>query len=200
MAMKTANNSIDIPFVLSCITNEILFAVDKTEIVFEIIAVVINIVTSLLGTLANGIVITAYYRSQQLRTIQNTIFFLLAATDINISAIAQPIAVGAIMSGLMGKRDCLVWEIATVSSWLFLAFSFATIVILSWQSYITLAYPYWSEAVFTKHRLKIAVALTWLLTLAIVVKLTFLYHLNLAFHIATAVIILTMISVTFTWV
>ena len=71
MTMKTANNSTVIPFVLSCITNEILFAVDKTEIVVEIIAVVINIVTSVLGTLANGIVITAYYRNRQLRTIQN---------------------------------------------------------------------------------------------------------------------------------
>ena len=200
MTMKTANNSAVIPFVLSCITNEILFAVDKTEIVVEIIAVVINIVTSVLGTLANGIVITAYYRNRQLRTIQNTIFLLLAATDISITAVVQPTAVVAILSGLMRKRDCLVWEIATVSSWLFIGLSLATIVILSWQSYLTLACPYWSEAIITKHRLKIAVALTWLLMLVVVVKSTLLHHLYLAFYIAIVVIILTMISVMFTWV
>ena len=100
----------------------------------------------------------------------------------------------------MRKRDCLVWEIATVSSWLFIGLSLATIVILSWQSYLTLACPYWSEAIITKHRLKIAVALTWLLMLVVVVKSTLLHHLYLAFYIAIVVIILTMISVMFTWV
>ena len=63
-----------------------------------------NIVTSLLGTLANGLVIMAYYRNPGLRTIQNTIFFLLAITDIGVTAFVQPIFAVAILSSLLGNH------------------------------------------------------------------------------------------------
>ena len=75
MAVETTVNSTEVPFVISCVGTDIYFAVGKTEIVAEIIFVVINIVTSVLGTLANGIVIIAYCRNRRLRTIQNDIFF-----------------------------------------------------------------------------------------------------------------------------
>ena len=102
----------------------------------------------------------------------------------------------AVLGALTGNRDCLVWDILFVSSWLFLALSLATIFILSWQSYVTLAYPY--KTIITKHRLKIAVVLTWFLVLAALAKSTFLRDLYLAFYIAAALILLTMISVIIT--
>ena len=200
MGTGTVNNPTIIPLVISCTSGRVPFAAGKTEIVVKIIVVVVNIVTSVLGTLANGIVMTAYYRNRRLKTIQNTIFLLLAATDISITAVVQPIYVVATLRGLMEKRDCLVWEIVTVSSWLFLGLSMATINILSWQSYITLAYPYRSQVIITKHRLKIAVVLTWFLTTAAVLKSTFLHYMSFASYLGAGVIFLTMISVFFTWV
>ena len=190
-------DSTETPYVISCICGKIMFAANKTEIFAKIIFVVINIVTSVLGTLANSVVITAYYRSRRLRTIQNTIFLLLASTDICVTAVVQPIAAVATLGGLMGNRDCLIWDIVFLSSWLFLSLSLATISILSWQSYITLAYPY--QAIVTKHRLKIAVVFTWLLMTATVLKSIFLYHLSLASYLCAGVILLTIISVLFTW-
>ena len=197
MAIETTINPTHIPFVISCISSEIHFAATKTETVAEIVFVVINIMISVLGTLANGIVITVYYCNRRLRTIQNTIFLLLAATDIGVTVIVQPIHVVATLTGLMGKRDCLIWVLVILSSWLFLSLSLATINILSWQSYITLAYPY--QAIVTKHRLKIAVFFTWLLMTATVLKSTFLHYLSLATYICAGVILLTIISVFFTW-
>ena len=199
MGTDTVNNPTIIPLVISCTSGKVPFDADKTEIVVKIIVVVVNIVTSVLGTLANGIM-TAYYRNRRLRTIQNTIFLLLAATDISITAVVQPIYVVATLRGLMEKRDCLVWEIVTVSSWLFLGLSMATINILSWQSYITFAYPYRSQVIITKHRLKIAVVLTWFLMTAAVLKSTLLHYMSFASHLGAGVIFLTMISVFFTWV
>ena len=198
MAVETTINSTEVPFVISCVGTDIYFAVGKREIVAEIIFVVINIVTSVLGTLANGIVIIAYCRNRRLRTVQNDIFLLLAVTDISVAAFVQPIHVVATLSGLMGQRDCMIWEIATLSSWLFLGLSLTTINILSWQSYITLAYPY--RVLVTKHRLKVAVVSTWLLMTAVVVKSAFLYRFSLSTYICAGVILLTIISVFFTWV
>ena len=187
-------------FVISCISGEIFFASDKKGIVAEIIVLAINIITAVIGTLANSIVIMAYYRNRRLRTIQNDIFLLLATTDIGVTLIIQPIFVVTLFSGLMGKRDCLIWEMIILSSWLFLGFSMATIVIISWQSYISLAYPYQSQTIITKHRLKITVFLAWFLITAAVVKSTLLHYLSFAAYICAGVILLTMISVIFTWV
>ena len=199
MANETIINS-DVPSVISCIGNDIYFAADKTEFFAKIIVAAINIVVAVFGTLANGMVMLAYYRNRRLRTIQNDIFLLLATTDIAVTVIIQPIYVVAIFSGLMGKRDCLIWEIVVVLSWLFLGLSMATIVIISWQSYITLAYPYRNQAIITKHRLKIAVFFSWLLMTAAVVKSTLLHHLSFASYLCAGVVLLTMISVLFTWV
>jgi hypothetical protein len=55
------------------------------------------------GTLANGLVIMACCRNPRLRTIQYTIFLLLAITDIGVTAFVQPIFVIATLSGLLGK-------------------------------------------------------------------------------------------------
>ena len=193
-----AINSTDLPFVISCIDGRIHFASNIQEIVAESVIVFINIITSLVGTLANSLVIMAYYRNRLLRTIQNTIFLLLAITDISVTVFAQPIYVVAILSGLLGKRECLVWNIMALSSWLFLGVSLVTIAILSFQSYITLAYPF--RTIITKYRLKIAFAVSWFFISVAVLKSMIFSHLFFAAYICASIILLTVISVIFTWI
>ena len=109
-----------------------------------------NIVTTLFGTFANGFDIMAYYRNPRLRTIQNTIFLLLAITGIGVTAFAQLIFVFAILSGLLLNYSCILWGIPAIVSSLLLELSLVTIVILSVQSYITLTYPYPCQSIITK--------------------------------------------------
>ena len=52
---------------------------------------VANIIIALFGTVFNSLVIMAYYFNPRLRTIQNTIFLLLAITDINVTAFLEPV-------------------------------------------------------------------------------------------------------------
>ena len=56
---------------------------------------IIDIVIALFGTLADGLVIIAY--NSRLRTIQNTIFLLLAITDLSVTAFLEPIYVALIL-------------------------------------------------------------------------------------------------------
>jgi hypothetical protein len=193
------SNSAGLPSVISCINGEIHFASDQQEIVAEIVIAVINIVTSLLGTVANSLVIMAYYRNHRLRTVQNTIFLSLAITDIGVTVFVQPTYVVAIFSGLLGKRDCLVWDITTLSSTLFLGVSLVTVAILSFQSYVTLAYPYRIQSIVTKHRLRIAVVFSWLLIMTVVLKSIIFGHAYFDTYICASIIFLTIISVICTW-
>ena len=83
---------------------------------FQFAITIINIVIGLFGTLANGLVILAYYRNHRLRNIQNTIFLLLAITDITVTAVVEPIYVTAIVDNILGKRRCRIWDVSSVLS------------------------------------------------------------------------------------
>ena len=51
---------------------------------------IINIAIAFFGAMANGFVIMAYYRIPRPRSIQNTIFLLLAITDFSVTALVEP--------------------------------------------------------------------------------------------------------------
>ena len=70
-------------WVMGCVAGEIYLSLTSKIVVAGTFIVIINILASFCGTLANGFVIMAYHRNPRLRTIQNTLFFLLAITDIS---------------------------------------------------------------------------------------------------------------------
>ena len=193
-----AMNSTDTPFILSCIRH-LQLASNKNEVLAEIALVVINIIFCLLGTAANSLVIIAYCRNSHLRTIQNMLFLLLAFTDIGVTSFAQPAFAAAMLSDLLGKRDCLVWNITIILSWLFIGLSLVTIAVLTLQTYITLAYPYRFQSIITKTRLIILVVVFWFVIAAPLLKTLILRHLALTNYICFGVILLPTIFVIFTW-
>ena len=136
-----------------------------------------NIVIAICGTQTVSLVIMAYYRNTRLRTIQNTIFFLLAITDMSVTAFVQPIFVASILKGLQGKYNCLLSEASTLLTMLFLLLSMETIVILSLHSYITLAYPYHWQSIITKSRVNIAIVFS----ISLALLLTFGSYLHVYF-------------------
>jgi hypothetical protein len=156
-----------------------------------------NIVTSLFGTFANGLVIMAYYRNPRLRTIQNTIFLLLAITDIGVTAFAQPIFVVATLRGLLGSHSCILWGLQAISSFLFLELSLVTIAVLSVQSYITLAYPYRWQNIITNSRLNFMFIFSWLLVL--LKTLAIFQNYNFVVYGGLGITALAIITVVYTW-
>lgn len=186
--------------VLRCTAAEIYFATTLEIIAAKTVFAVLHIVLFFSGTLANGLVIMAYYRNLGLRTIQNTIFFVLAITDIGVTAFLQPTYVAAELSSLLGKRYCLLWDIVSLSSMALIFLSLVTIVILSLQSYITLAYPYRFQSIITIRRLKITVIGSWVFTLASTITTIFYPTLNLYLLICFIIVSSTIITVVFTWI
>ena len=158
---------------------------------------IINIAISLFGTLANGLVIMAYYRNPRLRTIQNMFFFLLAITDFIVTAFAEPMYVTSILSASLGKPRCVLWDVNTVLSVLLVDLSLVTIVILSLQSYLTLAYPYHYQTIITKSRLIITLVVSFVVTSS----LTFAAfgHEYLNTYRAPVMILAAITTVFFTW-
>ena len=156
-----------------------------------------NIAIAICGTLANCLVIMSYYRNPRLRTIQSTIFLLLAITDTSVTAFVQPIFVVSILKELQGKYNCLLSDASTLLTMFFLLLSMETIVILSLHSYITLAYPYHWQSIITKSRVNIAIVFSIFLALL----LTFGNYLHVYFlsYGQPSLIISVIIIVVFVW-
>ena len=163
----------------------------------EAAVAMINIFISLFGTQANGLVIMAYYRNPRLRTIQNTIFLLLAITDFNVTAFVEPIYVVAILDSFLENCGCVLWDVNIVLAMLFVELSLVTSVILSLQTYITLAYPYHYQTIITKSRLIITITLSVFFILC--TTFSVLWHRNLFFYGPPTIIVVAIVTVVFTW-
>ena len=158
---------------------------------------IINIVIALLGTLANSLVIMAYYRNCRLRTIQNTVFFLLAITDISVTALVQPMYVATNFTNILASPSCLFADVNAALSKLFLQLSLVTIVILSLQSYITLAYPYRWQIIITKTRFNVTIGASWLLILFI--TFSGFLHKTIYLYCPPCILLLAVVTVVVTW-
>ena len=159
--------------------------------------VAVNIILALFGTVVNSLVIMAYYLNPRLRTIQNTIFLLLAITDISVTALAEPTYVAFNLNMLTGQRSCVLLDANYISSILFAQLSLVTIVILSLQSHITLAYPYRWQSLVTKSRVCFTILISW--TVISISAICGIVHEVFRGHIPAGVISLAIFIVVYTW-
>ena len=185
-------------WVMGCVAGEIYLSLTSKIVVAGTFIVIINILASFCGTLANGFVIMAYHRNPRLRTIQNTLFFLLAITDISVTALVQPTYVAAWIYDLGGERICYLWDTVSLTSMVLIYLSLLNMVILSLQSYTTLAYPYRYQNIVTMHRLKIT--LMFVLIFILVSTFAVNSYPPLRIYLSVCLISSTIIIVVFTWI
>jgi hypothetical protein len=157
-----------------------------------------NITLGVFGTLANSLVILAYYRNPRLRTIQNKIFLFLAITDISVTAFIQPMYAVATVGGLLGNHYCILWILDSALSLLFVELSLVTIAILSLQSYITLAYPLRWQSIVTKSRLNAVILVSWFLV-SLKSLTMFLQYYDIIMYGTPPILCLAVIVVVSTW-
>ena len=173
------------------------FLTSIKDAALQSVLAMINIVISLFGTLANALVIIAYCRYPRLRTVQITILLLLAITDFGVTAFIQPIFVITILSALLGNNVCILQAVYVVLSFLFLELSLITVVILSLQSSITLAYPYRYQNIITKRRLIVVFVVSWLFVL---LKSLLIFQLAMVtFYGSYFILCSTIFTVAITW-
>ena len=175
----------------------VFFPTDIKAVTVTAALVMVNIPISLFGTLTNSLIIMAYYRNLRLRTIQNKIFFLLAITDFGVTAFVQPVFLVATLNGFFGNDSCILWGLSAILSLFFVELSLIATVILSLESYITLAYPYHWQTLITKNRLNIVFGISW--TLILIKTLTIFQSRKLAFFASLCIACLTVITVILIW-
>ena len=165
--------------------------------------IIVNILIAMAGIVANGLIIAAYCRNRRLRNMRNFIYLALAVTDFSVTAFLQPLFTAGNIAAkptIQGLQFCLIWELVSINSFICINLSLVTILILSLQSFMALAYPYRYQTFFTKYRLKIIVFFSWFLVISITIMLYFLNKLRFAVLGSLVLALLTVFTVICTWV
>ena len=163
--------------------------------------IIVNILIAMAGIVANGLIIAAYCRNRRLRNIRNFIYLALAVTDFSVTAFLQPLFMAGNIAALQqGLQFCLIGKLVSINSFICINLSLVTILILSLQSFMALAYPYRYQTFFTKYRLKIIVFFSWFLVISITIMLYFLNKLRFAVLGSLVLALLTVFTVICTWV
>ena len=150
--------------------------------VFVIIA---NISLSVVGSVANGTIIAAYFRNKRLRNEHTMLLCVLACTNFTITAFLQPLFITTKFGNLLATFDpCLLWNINSIISFVCLSVSMLNLVLISLERFAVLHYAYRYKMIVTRRRIKIAVCCAWFLVLAMaclhviirVQQVTFLFY------------------------
>ena len=136
----------------------------------HILLVILNILLSVVGTLANTLVITAYKKNNHLRTSSNLLIAVLAMNDLVLTAFVQPLQVTKTLKEIFGTHNCVFLGVFVAVGGFCMMISLLTITILSIERCITLAYPYHHQNIVTPSRLRSSVVLSWFLQLLLIVS------------------------------
>ena len=101
------------------------------------------------------------------------------------------------LSSFLGYRHCILWGLSSILALLLMELSLITIVILSLQSYITLAYPYNWESIITKYRLNIVFLISW--TFVLIKTAVMFNNTRFIVYAKLCIVCLTVITVTVIW-
>ena len=107
---------------------------------------------SLTGALTNAIVIFSIFTNHNLRTRTNYIVFSLAVSDFFVASVAIPLR-------LLG--DLVSCNVVVALTILFDGLSRLNIMLLTFERFIAVRFPYWHERNASKRTILIAVAVSW---------------------------------------
>lgn len=136
------------------------YNVGIADITIYTVVSIFSIVLAFLGTMANVLFITAYWHNRRLQTLQNFLLVVLAMADLPGTACLQPMLVISVFA----RNNCVFWDVYYIFSFLFIDLSLVTTVLLTLQTFVTLACPY-RQKMLTKTRLKSAVVFSWILVI-----------------------------------
>ena len=166
----------------------------------NIAVITINLALSILGILANVLVVAAYAVNKRLRTSPNMLLVVLAVSDLMVTAVVQPLYVARKLQEIIGTHNCQLGAVMGVTGFFCCGVSLATVFILSIERFIILAFPYRHQNIINPTRLKATVVLLWLLALMFSVSQLGLISSSAFSCVVALIVILSVSTVVLIWV
>ena len=132
--------------------------------------IVIHATTCPFTVVLNLLVMIAVKTKVRLQSMSNMALACLALTDVMVGLVVQPLFIAQIWNIIQGETTasaCSIQIASKLSSFLFCLSSIVHLSLISVDRYIAIMPPYIYLQTVTKHRVLIATALAWTLTLII---------------------------------
>ena len=134
-----------------------------------LLSITLNLVTCPFIILMNALVITAIKTKPRLQTTYNVLLASLAATDLMVGVVSQPIFIAQeifLLSGASLQEYCTLYS---KTIYVFLVPCIASLfklALLSTERYVVIKYSLRYQTIVTKRRLMVAVASGWVISVA----------------------------------
>ena len=160
----------------------------------------ISVISAVLGTIANFLVVLSYFKNSRLRTVSNVPLVSLAFSDLLVTAVVLPLHTARLLKEIYGTHNCVLWTFFRLSSYFSVGVSLLTVTFISVERFITLAYPYRYQTMLTRIRMKIVVVIIWCFMLAYVVSHLWLIPNKVFLAISATAVIVCIIILLSIWI
>ena len=130
-----------------------------THLVTNLCVVIINMLIVIPEIMLNAFVLMAYAKNRNLHTSANMLLMALSLSDLCVSIFAQPLWVTKMILQVFVTFNCYIWSATTILLQGTSGVSLLIISVLSVERFLTLAYPFRSQTMITRFRLKVVISL-----------------------------------------
>ncbi len=165
----------------------------------NITLITVCVLSALLGSIANVLVVLSYFKNSRLRTLSNIPLLSLAFSDLLVTAVVLPLRSTRLIKEIYGTHDCILWTFTRLTSYFSAGVSLLTVTFISVERFITLAYPYRYQTILTRLRMKIIVANIWCFTFALVVSHLCLIPYKIFLVLCATIVVICIITLLSIW-
>ena len=124
--------------------------------------ITINSISAITAILLNSLVIIAIMTKQQLRTLYNILLACLAATDLLVGVLVQPLFVASDIKHILGIGPfCVLDTVVVVITYSLCGASIGHLVLISVERYVFIKLPLRYEDIVTEERITGGVLMAW---------------------------------------
>lgn len=127
-----------------------------------LVLIVYSIFASLIGAVANLLVILAYFKRLRRHEFNTTLLAFLAAVDLLITAVVQPLMISRHTLELFEEHSCLFWLIIRRLFEFSVPVSFLTVGLITYERYQALFCPIKYRSEKLRRRIKRAMVAIWI--------------------------------------
>jgi hypothetical protein len=162
--------------------------------------IVLTAIAAAVGCVANLLVIIAYFRTLRRHEFNTTLLAYLAAADLFITAVVQPLMISRLTLELFDKHYCLYWLSIRRLFEFSVPVSFLSVGLITYERYQALFSPIKYRTSGLRRRIKIAMIVIWLFALVTTCLRFFDFFVVIYYFMALFIIIALVVANTIIYV
>ena len=154
--------------------------------------IVLSAIASVVGCVANVLVIIAYFRTLRRHEFNTSLLAYLAAADLLITALVQPLMISRLTLELFDQHYCLYWLVIRRFFEFSVPVSFLSVGLITYERYQALFSPVKYRTRSLRRRIKLTMIIIWIFAL-VTMCLRFFEFFEMIYYFLALIIIIGLV-------